>query len=108
MAFGLLSTPIHFLCSFLATDRVVPELQKKSNDFPFRVVYGPVWSKYLPEFLEKRPARKPDRMKLAKFSLKHRFRGFITHTTFLLRKIFIFPLISLFVVFFILNSLNIS
>ena len=84
-----------------------PELQKKSKDFPFRVVYGPVWSKDLPEFLEKRPARKPDRMKLAKFTLKHRFRGFITHTTFLLRKIFLLPLIGLFLVFLILNSLNI-
>ena len=83
-----------------------PELQKKSNNFPFRVVYGPVWSKDLPEFLEKRPARKPDRMKLAKFTLKHRFRGFITHTTFLLRKIFLLPLIGLFLVFLILNSLN--
>ena len=83
-----------------------PELQKKSKDFPFRVVYGPVWSKDLPEFLEKRPARKPDRMKLAKFTLKHRFRGFITHTTFLLRKIFLLPLIGLFLVFLILNSLN--
>ncbi|GAH26825.1 unnamed protein product, partial [marine sediment metagenome] len=58
-----------------------PELPKKSKEFPFRVVYGPVWSKDLPEFLEKRPARKPDKMKLAKFTLKHRFRGFITHTT---------------------------
>lgn len=83
-----------------------PELQKKSKDFPFRVVYGPVWSKDLPEFLEKRPARKPDRMKLAKFTLKHRFRGFITHTTFLLRKIFLLPFIGLFLVFLILNSLN--
>ncbi|MBY9015771.1 MAG: methyltransferase domain-containing protein [Candidatus Lokiarchaeota archaeon] len=87
---------------------VIPELQKKSKNFPFRVVYGPVWSKDLPEFLENRPARKPDRMKLAKFTLKHRFRGFITHTTFLLRKIFILPLISLLFVFLILNSLNIS
>jgi hypothetical protein len=85
-----------------------PELQKKSNNFPFRVVYGPVWSKDLPEFLEKRPARKPDRMKLAKFTLKHRFRGFITHTTFLLRKIFMLPLISLFVLFLILDSLNVT
>ena len=84
-----------------------PELQKKSDDFPFRVVYGPVWSKDLPEFLEKRPARKPDRMKIAKFTLKHRFRGFITHTTFLLRKIFMLPLISLFVLFLLLNSFNI-
>jgi ubiquinone/menaquinone biosynthesis C-methylase UbiE len=80
-----------------------PELHKKATNFPFRVVYGPVWSKDLPEFLENRPARKPDRMKLAKFTLKHRFRGFITHTTFLLRKIFLLPLIALFFVSFALT-----
>jgi len=85
-----------------------PELTKKSSNFPFRIVYGPVWSKDLPEFLEKRPARKPDEMKLAKFTLKHRFRGFITHTTFLLRKIFIYPLIILFFVFLLLDSLSIT
>jgi len=85
-----------------------PELTKKSSNFPFRIVYGPVWSKKLPEFLEKRPARKTDEMKLAKFTLKHRFRGFITHTTFLLRKIFIYPLIILFFVFLLLDSLSIT
>jgi len=85
----------------------IPELAKKSSNFPFRIVYGPVWSKELPEFLEERPARKPDKMKLAKFTLKHRFRGFITHTTFLLRKIFLYPLIGIFLVLFLLNSFNI-
>ena len=75
-----------------------PELHKKSTNFPFRVVFGPVWSKDLPEFIKNRPARKPDRMKLAKFTLRHRFRGFITHTTFLLRKIFLLPLIALFLI----------
>jgi len=84
-----------------------PELTKKSSNFPFRIVYGPVWSKELHEFLEERPARKPDKMKLAKFTLKHRFRGFITHTTFLLRKIFLYPLIGIFLVLFLLNSFNI-
>jgi len=80
-----------------------PELQKKSKNFPFRVVFGPVWSKDLPEFVKNRPARKPDRMKLAKFTLKHRFRGFITHTTFLLRKIFLLPIIAVFLIFLVLN-----
>ena len=83
-----------------------PELQKKSKKFPYRVVFGPVWSKDLPEFIKNRPARKPDRMKLAKFTLKHRFRGFITHTTFLLRKIFLLPLIALFLISFVLNLIG--
>jgi len=47
-----------------------PELQKKSKNFPFRVVFGPVWSKDLLEFIKNRPARKPDGMKLARFTLK--------------------------------------
>ena len=83
-----------------------PELQKKPNEFPFRVVFGPVWSKDLPEFIENRPARKPDNMKLAKFTLKHRFRGFITHTTFLLRKIFLLPLFALFLISLVLNMIG--
>ncbi|MBY9013554.1 MAG: hypothetical protein KGD70_14365, partial [Candidatus Lokiarchaeota archaeon] len=83
-----------------------PELQKKSKNFPFRVVFGPVWSKDLPEFINNRPARKPDTMKLAKFTLKHRFRGFITHTTFLLRKIFLLPLIALFLISLVLNLMG--
>ena len=83
-----------------------PELQKMSNKFPFRVVFGPVWSKDLPEFIENRPARKPDKMKLARFTLKHRFRAFITHTTFLLRKIFALPLIALFLISFVLNLIG--
>lgn len=84
-----------------------PELYKKSVNFPFRVVFGPVWSKDLPEFINNRPARKPDRMKLAKFTLKHRFRGLITHTTFLLRKIFLLPIIASFLILFVLNLIGV-
>ena len=80
-----------------------PELQKKSKNFPFRVVFGPIWSKDLPEFINNRPARKPDKMKLAKFTLKHRFRAFITHTTFLIRRIFALPLIALFLISLVLS-----
>lgn len=83
-----------------------PELQKKSNNFPFRVVFGPVWSRDLPEFIKNRPSRKPDRMKLAKFTLKHRFRAFITHTTFLIRKIFALPLIAVFLISLVLNLIG--
>ena len=81
----------------------IPQLPKKSEKFPFKIVYGPVWSKDLPKFLEERPARKPDSMKLAKFSLKHRIRAGITHTTFLYRKIFLIPLICILALIFSLN-----
>jgi ubiquinone/menaquinone biosynthesis C-methylase UbiE len=73
----------------------IPQLPKDSEKFPFKIVYGPVWSKDIPKYLEEKPTRKPDSMKLAKFSLSHRIRAGITHTTFLLRKIFLLPLIFL-------------
>jgi ubiquinone/menaquinone biosynthesis C-methylase UbiE len=66
----------------------IPQLPKQ---FPFKIKYGPVWSKYLPEYLEEKPSKKPDNMKLAKFNFYHRIRAGTTHTTFLLRKIFIYP-----------------
>ncbi|MFX0004773.1 MAG: methyltransferase domain-containing protein [Candidatus Hermodarchaeota archaeon] len=73
----------------------IPQLPKNSEKFPFRVRYGPVWSKQIPQFLEENPAQKPDRMKLAKFTLYHRIRAGLTHISFLFRKIFILPLIVL-------------
>ena len=47
----------------------IPQLPKSSEEFPFNVKYGPVWSKHLPQYLEEKPAQKDDKMKLAKFSL---------------------------------------
>jgi len=73
-----------------------PLIKAEAQDFPFNILYGPIWAKHIPKFLEERPARKPDKMKLAKFTLSHRFRAEITHTTFLFRKIFILPTIALF------------
>ncbi len=73
-----------------------PVLKSEAPDFPFNVLFGPVWAKHLPKFLKERPARKPDKMKLAKFTASHRFRAAITHTTFLIRKIFLMPIIGLF------------
>ncbi len=73
-----------------------PLIKAEAQDFPFNILYGPIWAKHIPKFLEERPARKPDKMKLAKFTLSHRFRAEITHTTFLFRKIFILPIIALF------------
>lgn len=84
----------------------VPQLPKKSDKFPFRVKYGPVWSKNLPQFLEDNPTKKPKYMKLAKFTLFHRIRAGVTHTTFLFRKIFLLPLIALIILFIALNWFN--
>jgi ubiquinone/menaquinone biosynthesis C-methylase UbiE len=81
----------------------VPMLPKKSEKFPFKVKYGPVWSKDLPQYIKDNPARKPDSMKLANFSISHRFRAGITHTTFLFRKIFVYPIITLLLLFMGLN-----
>ena len=77
----------------------IPQLPKKSENFPFKIKFGPVWSKHLPQYLEEKPLKKPDYMKLAKFSLSHRMRAWVTHTTFLLRKIFLLPIIGFFFIF---------
>lgn len=85
-----------YLPQLAAGGVAVPKLPKNTEDFPFRSVkYGPVWSKNLPQYLKEKPAKKPDFMKLAKFTLYHRMRGFITHSTFLLRKIFFWPSMGL-------------
>jgi ubiquinone/menaquinone biosynthesis C-methylase UbiE len=85
-----------YLPQLAAGGVAVPKLPKNTEDFPFRSVkYGPVWSKHLPQYLKDKPAKKPDFMKLAKFTLYHRMRGFITHSTFLLRKIFFWPSMGL-------------
>ena len=83
-----------------------PLLSIESRGFPFRVLYGPVWAKYLPEFLKERPAKKPDKWKLARFTSFHRLRAFITHTTFLLRKIFLLPTIALILLFLGLSFIH--
>jgi ubiquinone/menaquinone biosynthesis C-methylase UbiE len=88
-----------------------PLLKSEDPTFPFNILYGPVWAKDLPQFLEERPARKPDKMKLAKFSGSHRVRAGITHTTFLFRKIFLWPSILLLLIlsgFVVFNLLSLS
>ncbi|MFW9781185.1 MAG: methyltransferase domain-containing protein [Candidatus Heimdallarchaeota archaeon] len=77
----------------------IPELPKSSEKFPFKVKYGPVWSKFIPDYLKEKPSKKSDKMKLAKFKLSHRMRAVITHTTFLFRKVFLLPIIALFFLF---------
>ncbi len=74
-----------------------PALPENTEEFPFRIKYGPIWSKFLKEYLEHGAKKKSEKMKRAKFSLSHRIRAGITHTTFLLRKIFIIPLFILIV-----------
>jgi hypothetical protein len=79
-----------------------PKLKKKLSSLGIKVTYGPVWARHLPDYLEDRPIIKPAKMKLAKFTMYHRLRAGITHTTFLLRKIFLYPiLLSLILVLFI-------
>ncbi|MFX1409114.1 MAG: methyltransferase domain-containing protein [Promethearchaeota archaeon] len=84
----------------------IPQLPNKTEKFPFKIKYGPVWSKYLPKFIKDRPVRKPEDMKLARFTLFHRIRAGITHTTFLFRKLFLLPLIALIILFLFLNWFN--
>ena len=79
----------------------IPQLPKKSENFPFKIKFGPVWSKHIPQYLEEKPPKKPDHMKLAKFSLFHRMRAWVTHTTFLLRKVFLLPILGFFVIFLV-------
>jgi ubiquinone/menaquinone biosynthesis C-methylase UbiE len=73
------------------------------SGFPFKIKYGPIWSKDIPEYLNERSSRKSENMKLAKFTLYHRMRAWITHTTFLFRKIFLYPLLGLLVILLLLG-----
>ncbi len=81
-------------------------IPKLAKNFPFKIVYGPVWSKHLKKFIENRPIKKPDSMKLAKFTFSHRIRAGITHITFLFRKIFLYPLLVLLLSLLILNQID--
>ncbi|MFX1353086.1 MAG: methyltransferase domain-containing protein [Promethearchaeota archaeon] len=81
----------------------IPELPISSERFPFRVKYGPVWSKFLPDYLKEKPSQKSDKMKLAKFTISHRIRAGLTHTTFLFRKVFLLPIFALFILFLVLS-----
>jgi ubiquinone/menaquinone biosynthesis C-methylase UbiE len=81
----------------------IPQLRMGSKDFPYKIKYGPVWSKDIPSYLKEKPSKKSEKMKLAKFTISHRNRAFITHTTFLFRKIFLYPLLGLLVILISLN-----
>jgi ubiquinone/menaquinone biosynthesis C-methylase UbiE len=97
------STPIKSLCKstriilpqLAAGGVAIPKLPKISANFQWTFQYGPVWASDLPLFLKDHPARKPEKMKLAQFSLYHRLRAGLTHTAFLFRKIFLLPLLVL-------------
>ncbi|MFX0058204.1 MAG: methyltransferase domain-containing protein [Candidatus Hodarchaeota archaeon] len=84
----------------------IPQLRMNSKKFPYKIKYGPVWSKDLPSYLKEKPIKKPEKMKLAKFTLSHRNRAFITHTTFLFRKIFLYPLFGLLIILIALTWIN--
>ncbi|MFX1495005.1 MAG: methyltransferase domain-containing protein [Promethearchaeota archaeon] len=80
----------------------IPDLPINSKKFPFKVKYGPIWSKYIPNYLTDQPSKKPEKMRLARFAISHRIRAGITHTTFLFRKIFILPILALLMLFLVL------
>ncbi|MFX1406720.1 MAG: methyltransferase domain-containing protein [Promethearchaeota archaeon] len=84
----------------------IPQLRIDSKEFPYKIKYGPVWSKDIPNYLKDKPNKKPEKMKLAKFTIPHRSRAFITHTTFLFRKIFLYPLLGLTIILIALNWMN--
>ncbi|MBN1803143.1 MAG: methyltransferase domain-containing protein [Candidatus Lokiarchaeota archaeon] len=80
----------------------IPNLPKNSDKFKFQVKYGPVWSSTLPEYLKFDMKEKNEKMRILKFNLSHRMRAWITHTTFLFRKIFLVPILAFFFIFLIL------
>jgi ubiquinone/menaquinone biosynthesis C-methylase UbiE len=80
-----------------------PTLLENTEKFPFRIKYGPIWSKYLKQYLQKGFEEKSEKMKRAEFSLSHRIRAGITHTSFLLRKIFLIPLFLLIIILGVLE-----
>ena len=84
----------------------IPQLRMNSKQFPYKIKYGPVWSKDIPSYLKDKPGKKPEKMKLANFTISHRTRAFITHTTFLFRKIFLYPIFGLLVILIALNGVN--
>lgn len=98
-ASGLIQVVSHFkliLPQLSAGGVALPALPP---DFKFRVFYGPVWSRDLPEYLREQIVRKPERMRVAHFTLAKRFQAGITHGTFLLRKFLFWPSILLLALF---------
>ncbi|MGV9172231.1 MAG: methyltransferase domain-containing protein [Promethearchaeia archaeon] len=87
----------------------LPNLPEQGENFSFSVKYGPIWSKYLQEYLNQEgPQRKTPKMKRAKFTISHRIRAGITHTTFLFRRVFGIPLIAIIISLLLLNCFNIT
>ncbi len=84
-----------------------PLIKSEASNFPYNILFGPVWAKHIPKFLNERPARKPEKMRLARFTASHRLRAAITHTTFLFRKIFLWPSVALILIILGLSILNI-
>jgi len=74
----------------------VPELPKQ---FPFRIKFGPIWSKDLKTYLKDPPKKKPESMRLAIFNWSKRIEAGVTHTTFLWRMFLIVPTFILAVIF---------
>ncbi|MHA1612474.1 MAG: methyltransferase domain-containing protein [Promethearchaeota archaeon] len=72
-----------------------PELPMRTEKFPYEIMFGPVYSKDLPTYLTDRPDLKPKAMRTIKFGIRERTVAGITHLTFLLRKIYLIPLLGI-------------
>jgi len=77
-------------------------------DLDVKIIYGPIWSKYLKSYLKEMPHRKPEEMRLAKFTFPKRLEAGITHLTFLLRKFLLWPTILSVVALLLLSSSGIN
>ncbi|MHA1521499.1 MAG: methyltransferase domain-containing protein [Promethearchaeota archaeon] len=72
-----------------------PELPMRTEKFPYEIMFGPVYSKDLPTYLTDQPDLKPKVMRTIKFGIRERAVAGITHLTFLLRKIYLIPLLGI-------------
>ena len=77
-------------------------------DLDIKIIYGPIWSKYLKPYLKEMPHKKPEEMRLAKFTFSKRLEAGITHLTFLLRKFLLWPSILSVIALLVLSSSGIN
>jgi len=83
----------------------VPELPP---DLKLKILYGPIWSKYLKSYLQEKPSHKPEEMRLAKFTPPKRLEAGVTHLTFLLRKLLFWPTLFSVIALLVLSNSGIS
>ena len=92
-----------FLPQLSAGGVAAPKLPMNTKEFPFTIMYGPVWSSDLPTYLETKPVRKPASMRMANFTPFHRVRAWVTHSSFLLRRVYSPTIIGAFLLLILLG-----